>query len=428
MTTASTPVSLWDGTAQPLEPPPTLDGDLDTEVAIVGAGFTGLSTALHLAELGIGAIVLEAEKVGFGGSGRNAGLVNPGMWLSPGEVVEALGPDLGERLNEGFRAGPAYVFELIEKHGISCETTRSGTIYLASTPKTLAKITNRAAQMNARGANVEVLDAATTAAKLGFGDFTGATLDHDAGTINPMGYVRGLAAAALEAGARVFCDSRATRLEREGDRWRVRTASGSVTAGRVLLATNGYTDELWPGLRQETFPFHFCLFATEPLSENLRGTILPERQGAWDALEPTIVFRLDGHGRLITGTIGAIPENGTSSFRHRWADNRMRKYLPQLGDVAWETSWMGRIAFTTDHLPRLHELASGLYTVIGYNGRGIAPGTVMGRAMANFFAGTGDKELPLPFTPHRRTLFGAARSLYYDLGAGLLQRMQMLRG
>jgi glycine/D-amino acid oxidase-like deaminating enzyme len=420
-------VSLWDGTAEPLEPLPALDGDLETEVAIVGGGFTGISTALHLADLGIGAVVLEAEKVGFGGSGRNMGLVNPGVWLSPQEVVDELGEEEGERLNEGFRVGPAYVFELIRKYGIECEALQNGTIYLASSPKMLAKIRARAAEMNARGANVEVLDKETTASRLGIGDFLGSILDHDAGTINPMGYARGLARAALAAGQRIFCDSRVTRLERDGDGWRLHTARGTVRAPRVLLATNGYTDDLWPGLRQEVVPFMFCVFATKPLGENLRNSILPERQAAWDSREPTIAFRFDAKGRLITGTIGKIPEDGSATFRHRWADKRMRAHFPHLGDIEWETSWAGRIAFTTDHLPRIHELAPGLLTVIGYNGRGIAPGTVMGRAMAHHLAGSSDHELPLPLTPQKRASFPAIRGLYYDFGAALMQRVQMLR-
>jgi glycine/D-amino acid oxidase-like deaminating enzyme len=420
------PVSLWETTAQPFESPPALGEDLVAEVAIVGGGFTGLSTALHLGELGVEAVVVEAQRIGYGGSGRNAGLVNPGVWLSPDAVVDALGEERGERLNEGFRVGPALVFDLIKRHGIECEAVMSGTIYLASSEKMLTNIHGRAAQMNRRGARVNTLDREETAAKLGVGGFLGSIHDTQAGTINPMGYVRGLARAALKAGARIYCDSPATSLERDGEGWRVRTPHGSVRARRVLLATNGYTDDLWPGLKQAIYPFYFSLFATKPLGENLRNSLLPERQGAWDSEEPTIAFRLDAHGRLITGTIGSLPETG-QSFRHRWADKMMRKHLPHLGEPEWETSWMGRIAFTTDHLPRVHELAPELFTIIGYNGRGIAPGTVMGRAMAHHLADSAEIELPVPLTPHKPIPFGRLRSLYYDFGAGVLQRLQMLR-
>ncbi len=427
MTDPLQPVSLWDATAQPLDPLPALEGDVDAEVCIVGGGYTGLSTALHLAELGIESVVLEAEKVGYGGSGRNAGLVNPGVWLSPDEVVGILGEDAGERLNEGFRVGPNLVFDLIRRHGIECEAVQNGTIYLASSDKYLKKVKDRAEQMNRRGSKVVLLNREETATKLGIDDFLGGSLDTEAGTINPMGYARGLARAALKHGARIFGESPATALEQTGDSWRMGTPHGTVRAKRVLLATNGYTDNLWPGLRQEIFPFYFFFAATKPLGENLRNTILPGLEGSWDAEEPTIAFRKDAAGRLITGSIGSLPEHG-QSFRHRWADMRLRAHFPHLGELEWESSWMGKIAFTTDHLPRLNELAPGLMTVIGYNGRGIAPGTVMGRAMAHYFAGSSEVEMPLPVTAQSKAFLGPLRSIYYDLGAGFLQRWQLLRG
>ncbi len=419
-------VSLWDATAPALEPLPPLGTDIECEVAIVGGGFTGLSTALHLGELGVKSVVLEAEKIGYGGSGRNAGMVNPGVWLPPDDVAKYLGAEAGERLNRGFRDGPSLVFDLIRRHGIDCEATQNGSMHLASSQKMLKKILARGEQLAARGSEVEVLDQQTVEKKFGAPGFVGGILDPKAGTINPMGYVRGLAQAAMKVGAKIFCESPATALEREGDMWRVRTATGSLKARRVLLATNGYTDDLWPGLKQEVFPFYFCFFATKPLSENLRGSILPNREAAWDSEEPTIGIRFDANGRLILGTIGSIPEQG-SNFRHRWAENRIRKYFPHLGETEWDTSWMGRIAFTTDHLPHLHELAPGLLTVIGYNGRGIAPGTIMGRAMAHHLAGSDEVEMPLPFTAHSRASFGPVRSMIYNVGAGVLQRMQMMR-
>ena len=419
-------ISLWDLTAPPPPETPPLEGVHQCDVAIVGAGFTGLSAALHLAEQGISVIVVEAEKIGHGGSGRNAGLLNAGMWLDPDVIVERVGEEAGERINNVFIHAPAYVFELIDKHAIECEATRSGTLFLATSEKAKKKIAERGRQMNARGARMEVLDKAATAEKTGTPVYHAALLDPNAGTINPMGYVRGLARAAQKAGARIHAGSPVTGLERQGADWCVATARGEVTAPNVILATNAYTDRLWPGLSREIYALYYFQFATKPLSENLSKSILPERQGAWDSKKAMASFRFDAAGRLIVGSVGSIPEGG-GWLRTRWAEHKVKQWFPHLPPVEWETQWMGRIAFTDDNLPHMHELAPGVLTCIGYNGRGIAPGTVMGKAMAHHLLGMTDEGLPLPMSDVRPARFGRLRSAYYNIGAGVMQARQMLR-
>lgn len=419
-------VSLWDRTAPPPPDAPELDGEHACDIAIVGAGYTGLSAALHLAEGGASVTVLEASKIGHGGSGRNAGLVNQGLWYHPGEVVEVLGADAGERLNRAYASGPSLVFELIERHGIDCEARRAGTLYLAPDNAHAAKLAVRAKAMNARGARVEMLDRETASSRTGTGRYVAALFDPEAGTINPMGYVRGLAHAAAAAGARLHAGSRATKVEKAGSAWAVSTGKGRITAGRVILATNAYTDTLWPGLRQEIYPLYFFQYATTPLGDNLRRTILPGGEGAWDSRAAMTAFRLDASGRLIVGSIGSLPARG-DGFRRRWAERTVARLFPHLGPVTWDFRWMGEIAFTPDHVPRVHELAPGVLTCIGYNGRGIAPGTVMGRAMARHILSDGAEELPLPLSAPKPVSFRALRSKAIDIGAGIAQFAQMLR-
>ena len=420
------PVSLWDKTAPPPPDAPAFAGEHACDIAIVGAGFTGLSAALHLAEGGASVTVLEATKIGYGGSGRNAGLVNQGLWYHPGEVVEVLGEEAGERLNAAYASGPNLVFELIERHGIECEAVRNGTLYMAPNEAHAAKLAKRAEAMNSRGAKVEMLDRETAAARTGTQSYCAALFDPEAGTINPMGYVRGLARAAIGAGVQVHAESPVTSLEQTGSGWVVSTAQGKVTAAKVILATNAYTDDLWPGLRKEIYPLYYFQYATTPLGENLRQTILPGREGAWDSRDAMISFRFDAAGRLIVGSVGSIPED-RESFRKRWAERTIARLFPHLGPVDWDFRWMGEIAFTPDHVPRLHELAPGVMTCIGYNGRGIGPGSVMGRAMARHILSDGEEALPLPFSPPQPLSFRGIRSKFIDVGAGIIQLGQMLR-
>lgn len=407
-------ISLWDDSAEEPDPPATPFDDRDVDVAIVGGGFTGLSTALHAAEKGLDCHVLEAKHVGYGGSGRNVGLVNAGLWLPPQDTRAALGDARGSRFVEILGDAPAYVMSLIERHQIRCEATRTGTIHAAHSPAGFQDIARRAEEWHRLGAPVDLLDRDAAAAKIGSDAFYGGLLDHRAGTINPMGYVRGLARAATAAGARISIGVTVKALERDGSQWRVETDKGAVRAKYVVLGSNAYSDGLWPGLKQTFTMIHYFQVATEPLGDRI-AHILPERQGLWDTGQIMFSIRRDAFGRLLIGSMGKII-GGERGLSRRWAARNLKRLFPTLGPVEFETAWHGQIAMTPDHLPRIHRLADGLYTPIGYNGRGITPGTIFGRAMGDLLAGGSEDDLPLPITepakvgsaPVMSRLYGAA--------------------
>jgi glycine/D-amino acid oxidase-like deaminating enzyme len=408
---------LWERTAPPPPATTTLTGDTVADVAIVGAGYTGLSTALHLAEHGRSVVVLEAVAIGYGAAGRSTGLVNAGLWVMPSALKEALGEVYGGRLLDLLRDSPRTVFDIVDKHNIPCELTRVGTIHCGAGEKGAAEIRERARQWQALGAPVRVLDAEETRAKTGTSAYPASLLDLRAGTIQPLAYVRGLGRAAIETGARLFTGSPVERIAREGGAWDLATPSGSVRAKWVLLSTDTYTSHIMPELRGEQVVLPFFHIATTPLSDNLRRTILPEGQGAWDTRTVLSAFRTDAAGRLIVGSVGAL--RGTGIAVHRgWAQRHVRKLFPQLGEVNFEHEWYGRIGMTNDHLPRLHAPAENMIALAGYNGRGIAPGTVFGRELARHIAG----EVPLdgmflPVTTAQNAPFRAVREGYYELGA-----------
>ena len=409
----NSPISLWDISAEEADYAAPMDGDVATDIAIVGGGFTGLSTALHAAERGLKCHVIEARRIGYGGSGRNVGLVNAGVWLPPQEVRGKLGETDGSRLVKTLGDAPAYVFSLIERHRIRCEATNNGTIHAAHSPKGFADLANRAAEWHRLGAPVELLSREEAAAKIGGTAFYGGLLDHRAGTINPMGYVRGLARAAVGKGATISTGARARRLRRRNSRWIVETDRGAVSANSVVLGTNAYSDDLWPGLKRTFAMIHYFQLATERLGDRADG-ILAGRQGLWDTGPIMFSLRRDASGRLIIGSMGKII-GGTDGLSRRWADRTLRRLFPRLGEVAFESSWHGQIAMTPDHLPRIHRLAEGLYTPIGYNGRGIAPGTVFGKAMADLLAGGDERDLPLPITDLKTVPSAPAMSRLYQM-------------
>jgi glycine/D-amino acid oxidase-like deaminating enzyme len=408
---------LWEKTAPPAPPTDPLIGDARADVVVVGCGYTGLSAALHLAESGAKVVALEAVEVGFGAAGRNVGFVNAGMWVMPSEIPKALGQDYGERALTLLDGGPAAVWALVDKHAIDCDSVRNGTLKCAVGKAGLGEIEERAAQLQARGAPVIVLSAVEAAARLGTTAYSGALLDRRAGTIQPLAYARGLAHAAIEAGAIIHTRSAVRLAERADGGWRVATDRGSVTADWIIVATEAYGGAPWPQGRREQILLPYFNFATRPLSAELRAAILPGREGCWDTRKIMSYFRMDRDGRLVFGSVGALRGAGLAVHR-AWARRALAKLFPQLGPVEFEHAWYGMIGMTADNLPRFHRLANNVVSFSGYNGRGIGTGTVFGRTLADHILGRiAEKDLPLPVTAPDAPALPALREAYYEAGA-----------
>ena len=280
-------------------------------VAVIGAGFTGLSTALHLAEAGIDVAVLEAKEIGWGASGRAFGQVVP--YLKPGHeaILRHYGPERGQRIVDAVAAGPDLVFELIGRHGIECWAMRSGLIFAAHSPGGRRDLERRTQYWQQRNAPVEMLEGMRCAEAIGSSYYRAASLDRRGGNINPFAYARGLAHAAAKAGAVLHARTRVRGLARRDGRWAIDTGNAGMTADNVVIATNAYTGDLWPGLRESIIPMRGHGFVTEPLSDNVRHTILPERQSLTDTrlLYSGVRMLPDGrlHGSAHGPSFGAEP-------------------------------------------------------------------------------------------------------------------------
>ena len=263
---------LWEASAPPAPPSSPLVGEVAADVVIVGCGYTGLSAALRLAEAGARVVALEAVEVGFGGAGRNVGLVNAGMWVMPREFPKALGPDYGARALDFLGAAPAAVWETIARHAIACDPVPNGTLHCAVGAAGVKELEERAEQWGERGAPVRLLSREETQARVGSAAYEGALLDMRAGTIQPLAYARGLAQVVIAAGAAIHTRSPVRAAERTGAKWTLHAGGGKVIADHVIVATDAYGEgSPWPQPRRAQVRMPYFNFATAPLSPDLRA-------------------------------------------------------------------------------------------------------------------------------------------------------------
>ena len=388
-----------------------LQGHRRADVAIVGGGIAGCSAALHAAEAGARVVLVEANEIGWGASSRNAGHVPPATKHDPDEIIARYGAAAGQRLIDAAEQGPLVVAELIARHGIACDYSVPGIIMAAHTDAALRAHARRADYWQQRGRPVELLDRRRAAEMIGSDHYLGAAIDRRGGKINPLAYVRGLAHAAIKAGASLHEGTRATKLARGGSKWRVATAQGELDADRVFLCTNAYTDDLWPGLRATIVPVRAYQFASRPLRDNVRQTILPGGQPMTDSRRLLSGIRLHPDGRLQFG--GQGPAFGPQGEPHwRATRDRLQRIWPQIGEVETDFWWSGFMAFNADDSWHIHELAPGLLAMLGCNGRGVALATIYGRELARHAGGAAARDFVLPPTPPRRIwLYPMARPL-----------------
>ena len=402
------PPSLWAATAPSAPDTVALTGDARCDVAVVGAGFTGLSTALHLAEGGAKVAVLEASEVGYGASGRNNGQVIPTLSrLDPDEIVDAVfrstgNRDKGEEFVGLIRDSASITFDLIRKHRIEAEAVQNGWIQPAHRESRLKLSARRVEQWGRRGAPVRLLDRAQMQALTGTDHWHGGWENRTGGRINPLGLARGLAMAAIRAGAQVFTRSPVKSITRQGDDWVLKTHRGTLAADRVVIATHAYTGDFWPGLKKTVVPVRSYQMATSVLSDNVRKSILPQGHAASDTRGDLYFYRFDAHGRLVTGG-GLIVGAGWESRIRARIGERAARVFPQLGQMgeSWQFDhiWWGYVAATDDKMPHVYELAPGVLTFMGCNGRGVALGTALGRELAKASLGTPLKDIAAPVEP-----------------------------
>lgn len=412
---AALPTSLWAETAPPAPDSLALAGAERCDVAVVGAGLTGLSAALHLAEAGVRVTVLEGAEIGYGASGRNNGQVIPTLSRrDPDDIVDAVhittgSRDKGEAFVRLIRDSASGLFDLIRKHGIEAEAVQKGWLQPAHRESWMKLAERRVEQWGRRGAPVRMLDRAEMAARAGSEHWHGGWENPTGGHINPLGLTRGLATAAIGAGARIFCRSPVLGIKRVGQSWVLDCARGTLVADRVVIATHAYTGDFWPGLKRTVVPVRSYQLATSPLPDAVRRSILPQNHALSDMRGDLHFFRFDAKGRLVTGGGLILPQGWETRIRNRIAA-RATRVFPQLGRMGetwnFDHVWWGHVAATEDRMPHVFELAPGVLSWMGCNGRGVGLAVSLGRELAKANTGTALSDIDAPVEAGMKTIPG----------------------
>ncbi|WP_413207026.1 NAD(P)/FAD-dependent oxidoreductase [Rhodospirillum sp. A1_3_36] len=361
--------------------------------------------------MGLRVRVIDASTVGAGASGLNGGQVIPGLKYDPDWLIQHFGEEVGQRVVDFAASTADSVFDLIQRYALTVPYRRNGWIQAAHTQTALQMQAARHRQWGARGADTALLDARQVADMIGSSGYVGGWLDRRAGVVDPLALVCELARLATEKGVRIAENQRVSSLRRGDGVWRVSTLSGEfVTAKSVVVATNAYSDDLIPGLKQSLVPLHSFQIATAPLSAAQNRAILPGEQAVSDSRRILVYYRKTADGRLAVGGRGCqgLPRSA-DDWRH--IERAMRRIFPALEGIAIERRWYGRVALTPDHLPHIHEPERGLLIAAGCQGRGVGLMTALGACLARYVASSDPRVLPLPVSPIRSIPFHGCRQV-----------------
>lgn len=399
------------------EPPqrPTLAQSLEADVMVVGAGYTGLYTALRLAEAGRRVVLLEASRVAWAASGRNGGQVILGISCDMPPFERALGPDGARAVWDLTRDAATEIRQRITENAIDCDFA-SGHVWTSVLQRRvhLLRDWQEAASRRWGYNDLHFIEQSEMAQYVGSARYQAGLLDTGGGHLHPLKYALGLAGAAEALGVRIYEQSRALRVEEHTDHVTVHTAQGQVRAGRLVLACNSYVDQLRPALARRVLPVGTYMIATEPLEESLARSLLPGHHAVSDNQFILDYFRLSADRRLLFGGkctyTGRTPANLTESMR-----SDMLRVFPQLAGVRVDYTWGGHIDITMRRTPDFGR-AGNVYWAQGFSGHGIVPTCVAGRVLAEAILGD----------DHHLGLFMRLHNPDFPLGERLAGLMQVV--
>ncbi len=400
---------------------PALREQISADICVIGAGYTGLSTALHLAESGFKVVVLEGSRIGFGASGRNGGQIVHSYSRDIDFIERHYGKETGTEMGKMAFEGGTIIRNFVDKYNIQCDL-KDGGIFAACNSKQLHEMEQKKALWEAHGhTQLEMLSADSIKQYIGSNRYTGGLLDKSGGHFHPLNLVLGEAAALESLGGVIYEDSEVTRVE-EGAKARIHTRNGCVTADFVVVAGNAYLGGLIPKLEQKAMPCGTQVITTAPLSEAQQKELLPQDNCVEDCNYLLDYFRLSGDGRLIYGggvTYGAREPDKIESL----IVPNMLKTFPQLKGVKIDYAWTGNFLLTLMRLPQFGRIGSNIYYAQGYSGHGLTCSHLAGRVLSDAIQGQAERydvfaslpQYPFPGGRTFRIPYTALGAWYYTL-------------
>ncbi|WP_165668468.1 NAD(P)/FAD-dependent oxidoreductase [Metapseudomonas otitidis] len=421
MTHTPYPQSYYAASANPVPVRPELEGETQTDVCIIGAGYTGLSTALFLLENGFKVTIVEAAKVGFGASGRNGGQIVNSYSRDIDVIERTVGPKQAQLLGQMAFEGGRIIRERIAKYDIKCDL-KDGGVFAAFTAKQMGHLESQKKLWERYGhTQLELLDAKRIREVVASENYIGGMLDMSGGHIHPLNLALGEAAAVESLGGVIHEQSPAIRVER-GDNPVVYTPNGSVKAKFVVVAGNAYLGNLLPELMAKSMPCGTQVITTEPLSDEMARSLLPQDYCVEDCNYLLDYFRLSGDNRLIYGggvVYGARdPSNIEAIIRPK-----MLKTFPQLKNVKIDFAWTGNFLLTLSRLPQVGRLGDNIYYSQGCSGHGVTYTHLAGKVLAEALRGQAERFDAFASLPHYpfpgghlfQVPFSALGAWYYSL-------------
>jgi gamma-glutamylputrescine oxidase len=399
---AAYPESYYSATMNRRQDYPALQGELRADVCVIGGGYTGLSSAIHLAERGYTVALLEAERIAWGASGRNGGQCSVGQRKAQDDLEALYGKEEARRLWDLGVEAVAVVRELITRFGIDCDLKR-GCLQGALKHSDAAWYRRYAEHMQSEyGFHMRYLEGEELEHLSGTDVFCGGLVEYASAHLHPLNFALGLADAASRLGVQIFENSRVGNYDRARPT-RVTTGQGSVTADYVVLGCNGYLQRLEPRVAGKIMPLNNFIIATEPLSDDQQNAINPEDLCAYDAKFVVNFWKLSGDGRMLFGG----GENYTRRFPSdikSFVRKRMLPLYPQLANARIDYGWGGTLAVTMNRMPSFGRLEPDVYYALGFSGHGVQMATLAGKLIAEAVAGTAERfdvmaRIPSPTFP-----------------------------
>ncbi|SFC46825.1 NAD(P)/FAD-dependent oxidoreductase [Tropicimonas isoalkanivorans] len=417
------PQSYYAAHAKPLPPFPAAEGDVRCDVCVVGGGFTGLSAAFHLAERGFNVVLLEAQRVGFGASGRNGGQVWAGQRMDQDALEAAQGHDDARTLWDISLDAVDLVRKLTARPEMEGCTYHAGLIHADHrarfVPETQAYVETLRERYDYR--HVRFLGREEIRSIIGTDAYHGGFLDTNSGHLDPLRFALGLARMAASAGVRIFERSKVTGLE-PGAPARLRTDSATVTADHVVLGCNGYLGDLDPHVAARVMPINNFIVATEPMTAEQQASIIRGGYAVGDSRFVVNYYRFSEDRRLLFG--------GGENYSYRFPTDIRKKVskpmlelFPHLKDTKLDYAWGGTLAITMNRMPHFARRAGNVLSLSGYSGHGVAMGTLAGQIAAEAIAGQAERfdvmaRVPTPRFPGGSSLRSpllALAMLWYSL-------------